>query len=211
MGLHQMTTLESRLATEVANAKSLLGHLQNGISIFGGARVTKESPDFATAREIARLLALNGYSVIVGGGPGIMEAANQGAFEAANLDLKVRSVGLNIVLPFEEKGNEYQHISVNFEHFASRKVSFLRHSKKGFVVCPGGFGTLDEVFEVLCLQGTRKIDPTPVVFVNKTYWKGLLDWMSDSMLSRGLISEKELALFTVVDTPQEVLDIFSHN
>ena len=172
------------------------------VSIFGSAR-TKENHDYyLLAEEIAYQLTSKGYGVISGGGPGIMEAANKGASRGNG-----KSVGLNIDLPFEQKANDYIDLDklINFDYFFVRKVMFVKYSQ-GFIVMPGGVGTLDELFEALTLIQTKKIAPFPIVLVGKNYWDGLLSWIKEVMLSKeSNISEEDLNLFSIVDSAEEAV------
>ena len=174
------------------------------ISIFGSARIQSDNPYYILAEEIAFRLSEKGYGIITGGGPGIMEACNKGAQRGGSA-----SVGVGIKLPFEMKNNDYIDWDKNlsFKYFHVRKVMFLKYSQ-GFVVLPGGYGSIDELFEVLTLAQTEKTEKFPIFLVGSEYWKGLIDWMKTSMLSIGCISEKDLDLFRVVDTAQEVIDSF---
>lgn len=172
------------------------------ISIFGSARTKPDNEYYQLGVDIAELLAKSGYGVITGGGPGIMEAGNKGAQKGGG-----KSVGLNIDLPFEQSHNPFidpEH-NLNFDYFFVRKVMFVKYAQ-GFVVLPGGFGTLDELFEALTLIQTKKINTRPVVFVGKQFWSGLVEWIKNTMLAEGNISEKDLDLFGVVDTAQEAHD-----
>jgi uncharacterized protein (TIGR00730 family) len=178
-----------------------LATLTRGISIFGSARTRPEDPDYKAAQETAALLAREGFAVITGGGPGIMEAANRGAFEAGGL-----SIGCNIELPFEQRPNPYQTRGLKFKYFFVRKMMFVKYSL-GFIIFPGGFGTLDELFEALTLIQTRKIRNFPVVLYGSSYWSGLLNWMRESALVQGKISDNDLRLFHVTDSPAEVVEI----
>lgn len=169
------------------------------VSIFGSARTPQDNKYYKLAEEIARLLTERGYGVISGGGPGIMEAANKGAFEAGG-----KSVGLNIELPFEQFHNKYidRDKLMEFNYFFVRKVMFTKYSQ-GFIVLPGGFGTMDEMFEAITLIQTGKIARFPIVLVGKEYWAGLLDWVENHMLDARNISEDDLNLYRVVDTAEE--------
>lgn len=173
------------------------------ISVFGSARTKPKSPYYQMAVEVSRLLAEGGYGVITGGGPGIMEAGNKGAKEGNG-----KSVGLNIDLPFEQNHNPYidpEH-NLEFDYFFVRKVMFVKYAQ-GFVVLPGGFGTLDELFEALTLMQTKKINNRPVVLIGKAYWTGLIDWIKASLLEmENNISANDLDLLKIVDTPQEAYD-----
>jgi len=174
------------------------------VSIFGSARVKSDHAYYRVAEEIAAKLVRHGYGVITGGGPGIMEAGNKGAHSE-----KGKSVGLNIQLPFEQFDNIYidRDKLINFDYFFVRKVMFTKYSQ-GFVVLPGGFGTLDELFEALTLIQTRKIGRFPIVMVGKDYWSGLIDWIKQTMLEKeGFISPEDVFLFNVVDTPTEAVKV----
>ena len=175
------------------------------VSIFGSARTPETSPDYEKAEEIARLLSDSGFSVVSGGGPGIMEAANKGAFAGG-----APSVGLNIQLPHEQAANAYQDISLNFRHFFSRKVMFVKYAS-AYVVLPGGFGTLDELAEILTLVQTGKTRKIPIILVNGAFWRGLLDWFRDTLCEAGTIAPEDLDLVHICEDPQGVLDaIFAH-
>jgi uncharacterized protein (TIGR00730 family) len=190
----------ARIAEELRTGFEALGHLGKAVSIFGSARTPRDDPRYEAARRMARRLGEEGYAIITGGGPGIMEAANRGARDAG-----VRSVGLNIELPFEQGGNPYQDIALNFEFFFTRKVMFVRYAT-AFVVLPGGFGTLDELFEALVLEQVDKIRDFPIVLVGVDFWTGLLDWGREHLLADGLVDERDLRLVRVTDDPQVVID-----
>jgi uncharacterized protein (TIGR00730 family) len=175
------------------------------VSLFGGARVSRDHPFYDDARRLAAALAKAGFSVITGGGPGVMEAANRGAREAGG-----QSIGLNIKLPWEQRANEHVETSLLFDYFFVRKVMFVKYSC-GFVGLPGGFGTLDEIFEAITLKQTGKMPPFPVVLFGRSFWAGLLEWLSDEPLRLGAISESDLALFHVTDSPQEVADLIAEH
>jgi uncharacterized protein (TIGR00730 family) len=193
------------IISEFVAATEDLQQIQPAVSIFGSARTKPDHPYYQLAQEIAQRLSEAGFSVISGGGPGIMEAANKGAFEGAS-----PSVGLNIQLPHEQSGNSYQDVSHTFQHFFARKVMFVKLSC-AFVMMPGGFGTLDELMEVLTLVQTGKIRRLPIILVNSGYWTGFLDWIRGRMLSDGMISPGDLDLIHVIDDPQAVVDaIFDH-
>lgn len=172
------------------------------VSIFGSARSRKESPEYHQAVEVAEGLVKMGFGVITGGGPGIMEAGNKGAYEAGG-----KSVGLSIELPFETHGNVYIDSDklINFDYFFVRKVMFMKYSQ-GFVVMPGGFGTMDELFEALTLIQTKKITAFPVVLVGVSYWSGLLEWLQSTLVKGGYISPGDMNIFKLVDSPQEAVD-----
>lgn len=163
------------------------------VTIFGSARFKSDNPYYKKAEILSKELAECGYAVLTGGGPGIMEAGNKGAYEA-----KGRSIGINIDLPFEQDHNAYQTDSINFSYFFVRKVILVKYST-AFVVFPGGFGTLDELFEALTLVQTKKIKPFPIYLIDSEYWGGLLDWIKSSLLAKGAISESNLNLFKLVD------------
>lgn len=201
--------LSQRIANEINKAHEKLNHLDYGISIFGGARVKEGTEYYKAATELANLLVCAGFPVITGGGPGIMQAANEGAFKAACLSLEDKSVGLNIVLPFEQSGNPFQNISLEFNHFASRKVAFCRHSW-GFVYCPGGFGTIDELGEVLTLIQTGKMPKSPIVLFNSEFWNGLIEWLRQTVMKEKLIGENDLDLFFITDDPYEAVEYFKN-
>ncbi len=190
-----------RIISEFTEGFDKLSNLGFGVSIFGSARTKETDPDYARARELARRLGEDGFYVVTGGGPGIMEAANRGAAEAGAV-----SIGLNIELPHEQNKNPYQNLSVDFRYFFARKVMFVKHSMS-YVCMPGGFGTLDEFFESLTLMQTNKIYPMPLVLMGCDYWRDLYRWVSGTMLKEGKITEKDLALVTLTDDVEEVLDI----
>jgi uncharacterized protein (TIGR00730 family) len=190
-----------RIMGEFVEGFDDLATITRGVSIFGSARTTPDSPQYKAAQETAGLLARAGYAVITGGGPGIMEAANRGAFEAGGL-----SIGCNIELPFEQFANRYLTRSLTFKYFFVRKTMFVKYST-AFIIFPGGFGTLDELFEALTLIQTRKIKNFPVVLFGSVYWGGMLDWVKGLMLSEGKIKEADLRLLHLTDSPAEVVEI----
>jgi uncharacterized protein (TIGR00730 family) len=169
------------------------------VSIFGSARIREDDPVYQAARETARLFAENGFSVITGGGPGVMEAANRGCQEGGGF-----SVGFNIELPHEQGANPYLDLSLTFDHFYVRKTMFVKPAE-GFVIFPGGFGTLDEFFEALTLIQTGKILNFPVILFDQDYWSGLLDWIQERLLAEGMISPEDQDLLVVTDDPQEAV------
>jgi uncharacterized protein (TIGR00730 family) len=173
------------------------------VTIFGSARTKPNNPYYKMAEEIAYQLVQHGYGVVTGGGPGIMEAGNKGAHRAGG-----KSVGLNIFLPHEQKGNPYIDPDklITFDYFFVRKVMFVKYSQ-GFIVMPGGFGTIDELSEALTLIQTKKIGRFPIVLVGKKYWAGLIDWIKRTLLNEGMISEEDLDLFNVVDTPEDAVTV----
>jgi uncharacterized protein (TIGR00730 family) len=190
-----------RIQQELATGFDALAGIARGVSVFGSARVAPDHPDYALARATARCLGEAGFAVITGGGPGIMEAANRGAQEAG-----ATSVGLNIELPFEQGANAFQDISLRFHYFFTRKVMFVRYAS-AFVVFPGGFGTLDELFEALLLIQTGKIRHFPVVLVGGVFWDGLVDWLRDRLAANALIAPADLELLATTDDPDEVVAI----
>jgi uncharacterized protein (TIGR00730 family) len=188
-----------RIQAEFVEGFGLLAELGPAVSIFGSARTPRGTAEYETAERIATGLAKAGYAVITGGGPGIMEAANKGATEGGGV-----SVGLGIELPREQGLNEYVDIGLEFRYFFVRKTTFIKYSQ-AFVVMPGGFGTMDELFEALTLVETGKITRFPIVLVGSAYWAGLLDWIRSTMLAAGNISVGDLDLVTVTDDPDEVV------
>jgi uncharacterized protein (TIGR00730 family) len=190
-----------RIMGEFVEGFDELATLTRGIAIFGSARTSPDDPDYTAAQETGALLANEGFAVITGGGPGIMEAANRGAFEAGGL-----SIGCNIELPFEQKANAYQTLSLTFKYFFVRKMMFVKYSL-AFVIFPGGFGTFDELFEALTLMQTKKIRNFPIVLFGKKYWSGMLEWLDEVVLTEGKISNHDLKLFHVTDSPAEVVEI----
>jgi uncharacterized protein (TIGR00730 family) len=192
-----------RIRRELSEGFGALAHVGAAVSIFGSARTPEDHPEYALARETARTLGQAGFAVITGGGPGIMEAANRGARDAGAL-----SIGLSIDLPFELRENTYVDLPLQFHYFFVRKVMFVRYASS-FVVFPGGFGTLDELFESLTLIQTGKIRHFPVLLIGSSYWSGLVDWLRDRVLAEGKISPSDMTLFEVTDDPQHVLDVVS--
>jgi uncharacterized protein (TIGR00730 family) len=190
-----------RIQGEFVQGINALAEIGAAISVFGSARLPRESPLYADARELGRKLVEAGFAVITGGGPGVMEAANRGASEGGGL-----SVGCNIELPFEQSVNPYANLAINFRYFFVRKTMFVKYSN-GFVIFPGGFGTLDELFEALTLVQTRKIKRFPIVLYDSSYWQGLLDWIEHTQLAQGTISPEDLNLLIVTDSIDEVRDV----
>jgi uncharacterized protein (TIGR00730 family) len=190
-----------RIQAEFVEGFGLLAELGIAVSVFGSARSHRESPEYKLAEEISAGLVRAGYAVITGGGPGIMEAANKGAAEAGGV-----SVGLGIELPMESGLNDYVNVGVEFRYFFVRKTIFVKYSQ-AFVVLPGGYGTMDELFEALTLVATGKITMFPIVLVGSDYWAPLLDFLKNTMLGRGYIGASELALLRIADDPEDVVKI----
>lgn len=188
-----------RIRTEAEEGFRLLGHLGPAVCVFGSARTPRDHPEYRLAREVAAGIGASGYSIITGGGPGTMEAANRGARDSG-----ATSVGLNIELPHEQGLNEYVDVGRQFHYFFLRKLMFARYSWS-FVIFPGGFGTLDETFEVLTLMQTGKTRPGPIVLVGSYYWGGLIEWMREAMLEQGRLSEADLGLIRVADDSGEIV------
>lgn len=182
-----------------------LSEIHPSVSIFGSARFTPDHPTYKLTEEIALKLSNSGFSIVSGGGPGVMEAANKGAFDG-----KSPSIGLNIALPHEQQANPFQNISLTFRHFFSRKVMFVKFAT-AYVVMPGGFGTLDELAEIVTLIQTRKSRRIPIILVDSSFWNGLIDWFSDTLVNQGTISESDLNLIHIIDNPDAVVEaIFSY-
>lgn len=194
-----------RIMGEFVESTEELADLGPAVSVFGGSRIKPGSRAYEQARGISKQLAEKGFTVISGGGPGIMEAANLGALEGGG-----ESVGLNIQLPHEQHPNPHQTLALEFRYFFIRKMMFVRYSL-GYIVMPGGFGTFDEMFEALTLVQTKKSYPFPVILFGKEYWSGLLDWLKDTVLSAGTISEGDLDLITITDDPVEALDVIDRH
>ena len=190
----------NRIHKEIEGAFDALRDIEEGVSIFGSARIREDHPWYELCRETAACLADHGYTVITGGGPGLMEAANRGAAEAGGL-----SVGLNIELPKEQEPNRFQNRELHFHYFFARKLMFVRYAR-AFVILPGGFGTLDETFEALTLVQTHRIRHFPVILVDSEFWDPVLSWIDDVLEDRGLISPGDKGLLELADTPQEVCD-----
>ena len=171
------------------------------VTIFGSSRIARRSSIYKTTEKLARLLVENGFNVISGGGPGVMEAANKGAAEAGG-----RSVGLHIHLPNEQQPNEYANMRLDFKYFFIRKVMFVKYAV-AYIIMPGGYGTLDELFESLTLIQTERIRSFPVILMGSKYWKGLIEWMKDTLIKAKAISESDLDVFSLVDSPEEVIKI----
>ena len=194
-----------KIISEFVEAGEELRAIQPAVSIYGSARTPENHPDYEFTLRLARKLSDAGFSVISGGGPGIMEAANKGAFAGAS-----PAVGLNIVLPHEQKANPYQDLSIKFQHFFPRKVMFVKHAV-AYVVMPGGFGTLDELFESLTLVQTGKTPNRPIILVGRDFWSGLLDWIRKELLGRGLIAAADMDLIRLIDDEDKIIEeIFAH-
>lgn len=198
--LHTDTWRVFRIMGEFVEGFDDLATITRGVTVFGSARTPPDHPQYKAAQETSALLAQAGFAVITGGGPGIMEAANRGAFEAGGI-----SIGCNIELPFEQRANPYLTRSLTFKYFFVRKTMFVKYST-AFVIFPGGFGTLDELFESLTLIQTRKIRNFPVVLFGTDYWAGMLKWLKETMLAEGKILESDLKLLYLTDSPAEVVE-----
>jgi uncharacterized protein (TIGR00730 family) len=190
-----------RIQDELRAGFKTLSHIGKAVSIFGSARTPTDHPRYQAARDMARTLGHAGYAIITGGGPGIMEAANRGAREAG-----VPSVGLGIDLPHEQGVNPYVDVELDFHYFFARKVMFVRYAS-GFVVFPGGFGTLDELFEAATLRQTEKIRYFPIILMDRAFWSGMIDWLKDPVLAEGNISPQDVSALHLCDTTNEVLEI----
>jgi uncharacterized protein (TIGR00730 family) len=190
-----------RIQSELVDGTDRLLKLGAAVTVFGGARFEPHTSHYLQAQILGQRLGEKGIPVITGGGPGIMEGANRGCFGAL-----APSVGLNIELPFEQTSNPYQNISLDFRYFFVRKYLFVKHAV-GFVIFPGGYGTLDELFEALTLVQTGKVEPFPIVLVGVDYWSGLIDWIKQQMLQEGCLSKEELDLFQLVDTGEQAAEV----
>lgn len=189
-----------RILSDFVDGVEALSQLGPAVSVFGSSRCTPNCAHYPQAEKLGRLLGEAGFTVITGGGPGLMEAANRGAAEAG-----ANSVGLNIQLPYEQRPNPYANIQIDFRYFFIRKVMFVKYAV-AYVVCPGGFGTMDELFEAITLIQTDKIRPFPVILLDNNYWGGLIDWIKGTLLKAGKIDDDDLCLFEVMDEPEEVVD-----
>ena len=190
-----------KIMAEFVEGFEQLNDVGAAVSVFGSARTSPEHQDYRQALYLGNLLAKSDITVITGGGPGIMEAANRGAKEAGG-----RSIGLNITLPMEQKPNDYATKLVSFKYFFVRKVMLIKYAR-AFVVFPGGFGTLDEMFEAMTLIQTNKIKPFPIILYGSHFWRNLSDWIHDDLVSTGLVAEKDLDLFTICDDVEEVVSL----
>lgn len=194
-----------QIMAEFVEGFERMATIKPSVSIFGSARARPDHPYYKLTVEIARALSNAGFSIVSGGGPGIMEAANRGAYDGRS-----PSVGLNIQLPHEQTSNPYQDISLTFRHFFSRKVMFVKYAS-AYVVLPGGFGTLDELAEILTLVQTGKTRRIPIILVHRPFWEGLLDWFKSTLVAEKTIDPEDLDLVKILETPQEILDaIFAH-
>lgn len=193
------------IMSEFVEATRRLAVIRPAVSIFGSARTGPDSPYYKLTEEIARKLSDAGFSVISGGGPGIMEAANKGAYFG-----KSPSVGLNIQLPMEQSSNSYQDISQTFRHFFARKYMFVRFAS-AYVVMPGGFGTLDELMEALTLMQTEKSQKIPIILVHEPFWRGLVEWFKETLITEKVISPQDMDLIQIIDQPEDIVKaIFKH-
>jgi len=189
------------ILAEFVEGFETLPEVYPAVSIFGSSRVKPQSNSYKMTVKLAGLLAKNGFNIISGGGPGIMEAANKGAAEAGG-----KSVGLHIELPSEQKPNEYANIRLKYNYFFIRKVMFVKYAV-AYIIMPGGFGTLDELFEALTLIQTKRIRYFPIILMDSDYWRGLLDWIKDKLIKENAISESDFEIFNVVNTPEEAVRI----
>jgi hypothetical protein len=188
-----------RIMAEFVESIEVLSKVRNAVTIFGSARVKPEDKYYQMAEDLGRLLAKSGFAVITGGGPGIMEAANKGAAEAGG-----QSLGMNIRLPFEQKPNPYANIQIDYKYFFIRKVMFVKYAM-AYVILPGGYGTMDELFEALTLIQTKRVKSFPVILMGRDYWQGLLDWLKNSMLENDMILPFDLEMIHIIDDPEEVV------
>jgi len=188
-----------RILAEFVDGFETLSQCHPAVTIFGSTRIKPGDEVYQKTEKIGRLLAENGFSVITGGGPGAMEAANKGASAAGG-----KSIGLNIELPFEQKPNPYANITLSFRYFFVRKVMFVKYAM-AYIILPGGFGTMDELLESVTLIQTHKIKPFPVILVGSKYWKGLLDWIKEVVLKEGRISPEDLDILQLIDEPEEII------
>jgi len=201
--IDEMTVRDSwrlfRILSEFVEGFETLADVQPAVTIFGSTRVSPDNPLYKKAQQVAHLLAEQGFNVITGGGPGIMEAANKGALEGG-----AKSIGLNIDLPAEQPPNAYTNIRLSFRYFFVRKMMFVKYAV-AYIIFPGGFGTLDELFEAITLIQTKKIKPFPLILVESGYWQGLLDWVKGTLLKMRHISPEDLEIIQVIDEPSEII------
>lgn len=189
------------ILAEFVEGFDVMPEVYPAVTIFGSSRAHPNSLNYKTTENVARLLVKNGFNVISGGGPGVMEAANKGAAEAGG-----KSVGLHIHLPSEQKANKYANVRLDFKYFFIRKVIFVKYAV-AYIIMPGGFGTLDELFEALTLIQTKRIKFFPVILIDSKYWKGLIDWIKGTLIKEKSISEPDLEILNLVDTPEEAVGI----
>ena len=199
-----------RIQSELVVGTESLIKVGRAVSIFGSSRLNEGHPYYARAMELSRAIAREGITVITGGGPGIMEAANRGAFQA-DAPQNGQSIGLNIKLPFEQTANKFQNMTLDFRYFFVRKYMFVKHAI-AFVIFPGGFGTMDELFEALTLVQTEKIVKIPIILIGKDYWSGLLSWIEGTLMEQGCVTQSDRELITLCDSAEEALEIIrSHS
>ena len=189
-----------RMMAEMVTGMEVMSKIPDSVSIFGSARCGPKEDVYKAARNIGKLFARNGYGVITGGGPGVMEAANRGAFEGGGT-----SVGLNITLPHEQHANKYANVELTFHYFFIRKVMFVKYAR-ALIVLPGGFGTMDELFESLTLKQTGKMQKFPIILFDRSYWGDLYNWLRDKMVADGYLDVDELDLFSMTDEPEDVVN-----
>ncbi|WP_434779630.1 TIGR00730 family Rossman fold protein [Neisseria sp. Ec49-e6-T10] len=192
-------------STDAIRSNKILHNIGPAVSIFGSARITNNNPYYSLTEQLAKRLSDEGFAIISGGGPGIMEAANKGAFAGKSL-----SIGLNIVLPHEQKPNPYQHISLRFNEFIMRKHTFMTYSN-AYIVMPGGFGTLDEIFEVITLIKTEKMPAIPIIFCGTDFWQGLFDWMKQTLITEKMIGQKDLDILQLMDEPEAIVTFIKNS
>ncbi|MEE9912165.1 MAG: TIGR00730 family Rossman fold protein [Deltaproteobacteria bacterium] len=188
-----------RIMAEFVESIEILSNVHNAVTIFGSARLKPDDKYYHIAERLGQLLAQNGFAVITGGGPGIMEAANKGAAEAGG-----QSVGMNIKLPFEQKPNPYANLQLDYKYFFIRKVMFVKYAM-AYIIMPGGYGTMDEFFEALTLIQTKRVKSFPVILMGRDYWQGLLDWLKNSMVQKDMILPFDLEMIQIIDEPEEVI------
>ena len=187
-----------RIQSELVEGFETLNEIGPAVTIFGSARLSAGNKYYDDAIAVAKMLADDGFAIITGGGPGVMEGANRGAKKG-----KAHSIGLNIEIPMEQHPNKYQDISLSFRYFFIRKLMFIKYAM-AYLIFPGGFGTVDEMFEALTLAQTKKIQNFPIILYGSEYWKGLIDWMKNTLVPNGTIGGEDFALFSIVDTPEEI-------
>ena len=188
-----------RIMAEFVESIEVLSTVRNAVTVFGSARVKPGDPYYQMGEDLGRQLALEGFSVITGGGPGLMEAANKGAAQAGGV-----SVGMNIKLPFEQKPNPYANVQIDYKYFFIRKVMFVK-SALAYVILPGGFGTMDELFEALTLIQTKRVKSFPLILMGRAYWQGMLDWLQNTMLEHHMIDPADIEMIQLIDDPAQVV------